>query len=503
MSGVHPSSKSSSDKPFAQLIGRIRKTNELTQASFGKLFEPQVTQSTIARWEKGEQMPDSIHFPKIAYFLDLTLEELQILLEEPFKNPESLYIEKKTLSPNKKHLKLLKRGVTTWNRWREKNPDVIPELAGAKLDTYELEGINLDRADLRGVELSDVHLENSSLENANLSEANLKHVYFKSTNLDNANFGKAQLRYVHFDEAKLVEADFHTADMNDISFQFANLSDANLNDAIIIRGEFQEANCNRASFNNTKIYDSSVYGASFWGSKFDGVKLEDIYISEQGKEGFPVNDIEFAQNIYLQRRNRLGTKKFVENFQLEEEAINLAYTLADKYGSYSHINESSAYFNYQIASHSPPYVQAHRRKGYFETVLHSRYIDNSPTPSEKAEARTIIQIHDEIIESNLEIEDVNILRKTVELTEKIQRERVNQFVPIALKILELKKSNKTISEEYILEKTDEEIILFEKSELNIEQMRVNFTEKPLKVLRSNLEDKCLMCFQKILIDLVV
>jgi hypothetical protein len=33
---------------------------------------------------------------------------------------------------NPEHLKVLKRGVETWNRWRKDHPDVVPDLGGAK-----------------------------------------------------------------------------------------------------------------------------------------------------------------------------------------------------------------------------------------------------------------------------------------------------------------------------------------------------------------------------------
>jgi len=34
---------------------------------------------------------------------------------------------------NREHLEILKRGVKAWNEWREKNPDVKPDLRGADL----------------------------------------------------------------------------------------------------------------------------------------------------------------------------------------------------------------------------------------------------------------------------------------------------------------------------------------------------------------------------------
>ena len=159
MIGVNTSTESSPNKLLAELIKRIRSTNKLTQTSFGQLFHPPVTQSTIARWENGEQMPDKVHLPKIAHFLDSTQDELQQLIENPLINLDNLHIEKKILTPNKKHLRILKRGVIAWNKWREKNPDIIPELAGLELSHYDLDeinNINFNQADLREANLSNL-----------------------------------------------------------------------------------------------------------------------------------------------------------------------------------------------------------------------------------------------------------------------------------------------------------------------------------------------------------
>ena len=41
------------------------------------------------------------------------------------------------------HLRKLEKGVETWNKWREKNPDITPNLKGATLNGATLNGANL------------------------------------------------------------------------------------------------------------------------------------------------------------------------------------------------------------------------------------------------------------------------------------------------------------------------------------------------------------------------
>ena len=59
---------------------------------------------------------------------------------------------------NEEHLAILKKGVDTWNRWREENPGTCPDLALADLWWADLHG-----ADLRGVNLLDFCSEDNLL----------------------------------------------------------------------------------------------------------------------------------------------------------------------------------------------------------------------------------------------------------------------------------------------------------------------------------------------------
>ena len=61
---------------------------------------------------------------------------------------------------NPKHLKILEQGVEEWNQWRKDNPEIKPDLIGAKLSGGDLIGAklskvgDLSRADLRGAKVS-------------------------------------------------------------------------------------------------------------------------------------------------------------------------------------------------------------------------------------------------------------------------------------------------------------------------------------------------------------
>ena len=53
---------------------------------------------------------------------------------------------------NPQHLEILKKGVTAWNRWRDENPNVVPDLKETDLSgKADLRSINLCEA-LGGIE---------------------------------------------------------------------------------------------------------------------------------------------------------------------------------------------------------------------------------------------------------------------------------------------------------------------------------------------------------------
>ena len=54
---------------------------------------------------------------------------------------------------NPEHLEILRQGVDVWNRWREENSEIIPDLTEANLSDAIFAGNNLDKADLSGAKL--------------------------------------------------------------------------------------------------------------------------------------------------------------------------------------------------------------------------------------------------------------------------------------------------------------------------------------------------------------
>ena len=96
---------------------------------------------------------------------------------------------------NEEHLNILKQGVEVWNKWREDNPTVVPDLSLAILVEAHLGGACLDGADLTEANLIDADFRNADLTDANLSGAKLKGATFMYADVPTGNEGCPAVGY--------------------------------------------------------------------------------------------------------------------------------------------------------------------------------------------------------------------------------------------------------------------------------------------------------------------
>ena len=107
---------------------------------------------------------------------------------------------------NQEHLAKLKEGVEAWNQWRDKNPDLQPDLQGANLDSAQLQGADLYRAQLQKANLNSAQLQKAILVGAQLQKAILS-----GARLQGANLNSARLQGAYLDSAQLQGADLSRA----------------------------------------------------------------------------------------------------------------------------------------------------------------------------------------------------------------------------------------------------------------------------------------------------
>jgi len=119
---------------------------------------------------------------------------------------------------------LLKSGVENWNKWREENTTVMPDLAGANLAGANLAGANFGLDNLAGANLAGTHLAGANFWAAILRGADLRRADFRLANLQRASLAGANLAGAHLAEANFERTDFVGADLRGANFAGADLS---------------------------------------------------------------------------------------------------------------------------------------------------------------------------------------------------------------------------------------------------------------------------------------
>ena len=110
------------------------------------------------------------------------------------------------------HADRLRAGVTAWNAWRQRHPEVKADLRGADLRGADLRGADLagadlSEADLLGADLSGADLPGATLAGADLRDADLREVDLRRAHLSGATLRGAILRGAHLRGATLRGAD--------------------------------------------------------------------------------------------------------------------------------------------------------------------------------------------------------------------------------------------------------------------------------------------------------
>jgi uncharacterized protein YjbI with pentapeptide repeats len=249
---------------------------------------------------------------------------------------------------NEEHVALLKQGVAAWNAWRDKNPNIRPDLSGANLIEANLIeanlieanlieanliGANLGGAHLGGANLLGADLDGADLDGANLSTANLSGAHLLGAdlggadlrgaslggadlggaNLSRANLSGAHLRMANLSEAKLIRAKLIRANLYGAHLRRANLNGANLNGADLNGADLIEADLGEADlqaavligtdFSAADLTGCRIYGVSAWGLKLERTKQQNLVITRADEPAITVDNIEVAQFIYLLLHN--------------------------------------------------------------------------------------------------------------------------------------------------------------------------------------------------------
>ncbi len=113
-------------------------------------------------------------------------QEEKINVSNGFPSGKKLIRSNRTLSGL--HQDRLSLGVEDWNKWRERHPEIIPDLFEAVLSGATLANANLERANLAEAYLNKTDLSGANLSLSDLNGADLTDADLSGTLLQGANF---------------------------------------------------------------------------------------------------------------------------------------------------------------------------------------------------------------------------------------------------------------------------------------------------------------------------
>lgn len=194
---------------------------------------------------------------------------------------------------NREHVERLKQGVEVWNRWREENPDVVPDLSEANLLNADLRGANLSKANLR-----EANLCIANLSYANFFEADLRRANLRKVELEEANLARADLSGADFVLANIKHAEFFSANLHGVNFIESNITRARFHWSNLDKAIFGFTVLSNILFKETKCLETTIHkGPSTLG--IDTFYLSHLSISEAFLRGCGVPDqmIEYAKSL--------------------------------------------------------------------------------------------------------------------------------------------------------------------------------------------------------------
>jgi hypothetical protein len=143
---------------------------------------------------------------------------------------------------NPEHLELLKQGVDAWNRWREEQPDIRPDLRGAYFPRRGFRRLNLINVNLSKAILVEAKFTRADFEGANLNEADLHIADLRWADLHGADLRMSNLQHADFSWADLREADLSGALLAGATLRESKLSGVDLSRCSIGWSTFMNVN---------------------------------------------------------------------------------------------------------------------------------------------------------------------------------------------------------------------------------------------------------------------
>jgi hypothetical protein len=216
---------------------------------------------------------------------------------------------------NPEHVKILRQGAKSWNKWRsrywnEATGDwaLLPDLSGADLNgadllEYNFSGANLGGADLTTADLRDADLSRARLRRAKLCQANMHETNLYECDLCDADLTNANLMAANLSGAYLAKADLSGANLDRAMMVESVLSQSIMRGTSMRRACLHRAILVNADLTDAILMGASVHGISAWDVKKEGLKQRDLVVTPLDQSPVTVDDLEVAQFVYMLLKN--------------------------------------------------------------------------------------------------------------------------------------------------------------------------------------------------------
>ena len=204
---------------------------------------------------------------------------------------------------------LIKQGVGVWNEWRQKYPDIKPDLSGINLSRLDLSnanltftnlvGANLETTILVGANLSYSDLRDANLHSADFRSAKLTMAFLQNTNLEAAILIGADCNRANLSKGDLSESDLSGANLSEAILIGANLSRANLSEVNLEGANLKTAILSETNLERANLTNCLIYGISAWDVQLQGTIQNNLVITPLDQPTITVDNLKLAQFLYL------------------------------------------------------------------------------------------------------------------------------------------------------------------------------------------------------------
>jgi uncharacterized protein YjbI with pentapeptide repeats len=191
---------------------------------------------------------------------------------------------------NGSHLEILDQGIKIWNKWREENREIRPDLSRLKLYDSDLMKIDFIGSILNEVLFKGVDLSESNLNEANLTNAIFDDVWGYKSNFSRTKVLNANFNYVNLERSELTHSNFENSRLNRVNLDNSNIKNSNLNKIELKKSKLKSSDLRKCTFKSAFIKKTDISKANLKMANLEGSKLIEVNFENADLRGANLNN---------------------------------------------------------------------------------------------------------------------------------------------------------------------------------------------------------------------